>query len=426
MCGIAGFIGYSKNYNLSFRLVTQLFAESEIRGIDAAGYWGTEEDAGSIVYHKEPIKSSDFIKKSVWKDLIDGINLNMLLVHARGASTGVGAPRDNRNNHPFTSSCKSIGLVHNGRIPDIEYNALTKRYEVFSRCDSEVLLRIFEAGQHYKQEDCISFLENESEEHICNRLMGLRDIWSYIDKGHMAVAIGERVNDDLRQLFLFRNKHRSLWLVDMRKELGQIFFCSTPEIWSIAFHASGLHKVFKNRIKLVEMPTEELWMLSCSQDNPHVSKIKKYDITTTGRHVWNHEGEQIKIPQRPPVTDILTKLDEQEELIGTKKEKKYKNEGYANRYYGNGYTSNNGYNNSFDEDDYDTLVSNYENLTDGIDKLKDACDDIYKVLEDVIEALKEKQKEGRLTMQELQETHKQIETLELDLEGSIRLIKNYK
>ncbi len=241
MCGISGFIGESKNLKISHRLITALFRECEIRGDDAAGFWGSEVGNGDIVYHKEPVKSSEFVQKRIWKDLAN-LNLNMLLVHARGASVGVGTPSDNKNNHPFVNTSRSIGLVHNGRIPDVEYDVLVKKYEVNSKCDSEILLRIFEAGETYPEIEKTHIGPGEVDEQIANRLLGLRDIWSYIDKGHMAVAIGERANEHDRNLFLFRNKWRSLWIIDCRKDLGQVFFCSTPEIWNAAFRSAHVGK----------------------------------------------------------------------------------------------------------------------------------------------------------------------------------------
>jgi len=70
MCGIAGYIGHSKRPKLSFKLITSIFDHLEIRGTDASGVWGTEfgED-GRIIYHKEPIRSSEFIRKPFWYKL---------------------------------------------------------------------------------------------------------------------------------------------------------------------------------------------------------------------------------------------------------------------------------------------------------------------------------------------------------------------
>ena len=301
VCGIAGFIGKSKNSKLTYKLISALFRECEIRGDDASGYWGTNEK--DIFYHKEPIKSSDFVKKDEWLSLYNH-NLDMLLVHARGASLGVGSPVSNKNNHPFTSTCKSIGLVHNGRVPDFEYDFLTKKYEVTSSCDSEIILRIFEAGKDEDQTTC--------------RLSGLRDIWSHIDKGHMAVAIGERVDSSTRKLFLFRNKWRSLWLADVRRELGQIFFFSTVEIWNNAFKSTKLDSVFKTRIKKVELPTEQLWILEINEENPIVKQIDKFKIEYEGKILLSPEGDKISINKEQPSAKIHTTLDESDEVLKEK------------------------------------------------------------------------------------------------------------
>lgn len=408
MCGIAGFIGESKNYKLTFRLITALFEESQIRGTDAAGYWGTQTGDGVIVYHKEPIKASEFVKKPVWRDL-SNINLNLLLVHARGASSGVGAPSDNKNNHPFTSTCKSIGLVHNGRIPDLEYDVLTKRYEVISQCDSELLLRIFEGGQQYSPDDCHTILEAEDAgSDIYHRLMGLRDIWSYIDKGHMAVAIGERVDTDERRLFLFRNRYRSLWLADMREELGQVFFCSTTDIWNNSYRNSGLSRVFNRRVKMVELPTEELWMLSCDQNGP-ISDIKKYDICTNGKLMWKPEGELIKVYQKAPVAEILTKLSDNEQVQSSKK--------------ANSRTTNNSVHCDVDDDDEIIDMNDYDDLNLGIDDLQTSCATIERMLGDLFELAGHKISEGRLSASSLKELLREMESIELQIDGSIRLLK---
>lgn len=395
MCGIAGFIGYSKNRAYSFRLITALFEESELRGVDAAGYWGAEPGDGAIVYHKEPIKSSEFIKKNVWRDLINH-DLNLLLVHARGASSGVGPPSDNKNNHPFASTCRSIGLVHNGRIPDFEYQALLKKYEVNSKCDSEILLRIFEAGKTYTETDCLA----EEYDQLGSQLMGLRDIWSYVDKGHMAVAIGERVDDDARRLFLFRNRHRSLWLADTRKELGQVYFCSTPDIWNNAFRTSGLSKIFKNRIKMIELPTEELWLLQINQNQPEVGNVKKYDICSNGRLVWKHEGDKIKIIQNPPATEIITKLGEKEEIIQSKKETTRLN------YY---------------EDYVEDEVKPWE-LKLNMSDFNTACNSIESSLIELHRVVESKMMDGSMSEQEFKDLLQSLENVGLDLEGSIKLL----
>ena len=108
MCGIAGFIGESKNSQASFSILTKLFEKVESRGIDAAGFWLAENGKnGRIFYHKQPGRSSEFVHGEVWKSC-SNIDINLALVHARGASKGYGDPSINKNNHPFVK----IGRAH--------------------------------------------------------------------------------------------------------------------------------------------------------------------------------------------------------------------------------------------------------------------------------------------------------------------------
>ena len=148
--------------------------------------------------------------------------LNILLVHSRRASQGIGEPANNANNHPFVSDDGNLALIHNGRI--FEFDKLKNDYPIISQCDSEILLRIVEAGQYNKSDF------DDLDSHVAQRMIGIRDIFSQIQEGHMAVAIGERWKQ-VSYLWLFRNQYRSLWVVDLRDTLGQMFFCSTANLW---------------------------------------------------------------------------------------------------------------------------------------------------------------------------------------------------
>lgn len=202
MCGIAGFIGLSKKPKATYEIMTSLFDFLEFRGTDASGIWATESGKnGRVFYHKEPIKSSQFVNKDFWKKLRKP-KINLLLTHARATSRGNGHASTNSNNHPFVSSDKRIGMVHNGTIDEATF--LSKKYQCFSETDSEVILRIFEKGMEDKME-----LE-EIPDRISHRLGGIKDIWSTITEGAMAVALGEREDDSQRNLFLFRNDQRPL------------------------------------------------------------------------------------------------------------------------------------------------------------------------------------------------------------------------
>jgi len=261
MCGIAGYIGQSKKPKLSFELLTHLFDHLETRGFDASGVWGTESGKnGRVIYHKEPIRSSDFIQKDFWKDLRK-VKTNMMLVHARWKSRGNGLAATNANNHPFVSADKRIGMVHNGTLE--EYKYLKDRYQILSDTDSEVLLRMFEDGL-------------KDEDDFDDRLNGIKDIWSVISRGAMAVAFGERVDDDRRFLYLFRNEHRPLWLADLRGLLGQIFFFSSPDIWYRAISGSNeLKRVCSGTQNLIEVPTSQIWGMWIDEKHPMIPPMTK-------------------------------------------------------------------------------------------------------------------------------------------------------
>ena len=264
MCGISGYIGKSKNQSITHDLITRVFSRTESRGTDAAGFWGTSS-CGKIFYYKEPVRSSALVKMGVWRQL-KSQSLDLLLVHARAASQG--EPQINKNNHPFISANKETSLIHNGRIP--EFDSLKQMFQVISDCDSEVLLRIIEAGDFYNENDVFKeFAELPIK--IGRRMMGIRDVFSLITQGHMAVAVGQRSQAE-RNLWLFRNQFRSLWVIDLRESLGQVFFCSTPDIWQDALLNCGFN--LKEQ-KLIELPPEEVWHFSANDERPaNVSRYK--------------------------------------------------------------------------------------------------------------------------------------------------------
>jgi glucosamine 6-phosphate synthetase-like amidotransferase/phosphosugar isomerase protein len=250
VCGIAGYIGNSKNPDLSFKTISRLFNKIESRGKDASGFWGVSH-FGDILFDKKPIASSLFLKDKPWLDIIF-FNPKILMCHAREASKGVGLPQDNRNNHPFTNHDRSIAAIHNGRIPDQVYNELKKEYELVSECDSELFLRMFETD-----------LEVENYTH--DRIKTIRNMWRSLKGSHMAVMIGEQHTS---KLWVFRNEHRSLWKAHV-EELGQIFFVSTKEIWEDAT------KDMRLKAELSEIETNNVYMFEI---NSRIIKQEKYSI----------------------------------------------------------------------------------------------------------------------------------------------------
>ncbi|NIQ12988.1 MAG: hypothetical protein GTO02_00820 [Candidatus Dadabacteria bacterium] len=142
------------------------------------------------------------------------------------------------------------------------------------------------------------------------RLAGIKDIYSLINEGHMAVAIGE-ILDDKKYLWLFRNLHRSLWIVDLRESLGQIFFCSTPEIWHLSIHRC--RNISKHT--LLEVKPEEVWCF-------------KYDKEIDAFHCKvNRHKEYTEFKKNGKIYPIQ-KREVTNNIIGLIKEEKATNNGY--------------------------------------------------------------------------------------------------
>lgn len=268
---------------MTFQLISNLLEKSENRGVDASGFWGI--DGTRIFYHKEPIKASQFVRTEAWQNL-SKYQPHLLLTHARGASKGVGGPHLNWNNHPFVNDPKTIGLVHNGRIEDFEYQALKQQYEVRSACDSEILLRMFE--------------------NFYDRLLGIQNIFSLIHCGHMAVAVGEK-NSEGDSLFLFRNEHRPLWLVDLREYLGQVFFFSEPNIWK---EATQTIKNIGYSARLIELPSYEIWAFTW---NDQLFLKRFYVEQTEERMPWKI-GTKNPIFLENPTCELVSRLNCYDEI----------------------------------------------------------------------------------------------------------------
>jgi glucosamine 6-phosphate synthetase-like amidotransferase/phosphosugar isomerase protein len=309
MCGIAGFIGKSKNNTLSFELLSELFERLDSRGIDASGYWLAESgDDGSVYTHKQPGRSSEFINSDIWKSN-KNVEVNLALVHARGASRGSGNPLVNKNNHPFLSEKSNIALIHNGRID--EYDSLKKKYNVHSQCDSEILLRIFEQAKHQYSENFLNEYVGILPER--ERMAGIKDIFSYVTQGHMAVAIGEWKNNNGRNLWLFRNEHRPLWIADARNNLGQIFFFSDPLIWKSAANALGDKSIINS--KIIEVIDHEIWHFSLDSEKQNITYPNKYYVTSSECKEWSYSGNALSLAKDDIEVNIITPLSTGEDYV---------------------------------------------------------------------------------------------------------------
>ena len=210
MCGILGFIGKSKVPETSKRLITSLFKITQSRGVDASGFYCSSDfNKKQVFFYKEPQPSTLFVENINYKKLWDN-ELNVGIFHCRAATQGVGIPAQNQNNHPFVSENRQRAIIHNGFINKIELKQIKSIFETNTDCDSEVVLRILEQ-------------QGSLENNIC-------DFLSFAEKSAFSIAMVE-VDESIRSLTLLRNAQRPMCIVDCRKNLGQMFFCSTPQIF---------------------------------------------------------------------------------------------------------------------------------------------------------------------------------------------------
>lgn len=135
MCGIVGYIGHRKAYDVLVQGLHRL----EYRGYDSAGV-AVMKDDGQLNVHKSKGKVADLEAKVAGYDL-DG---NIGIAHTRWATHG--EPND-VNAHPQVSQNGRIALVHNGTIENyaVLKEALARHgYTFSSDTDTEVLVQLIE------------------------------------------------------------------------------------------------------------------------------------------------------------------------------------------------------------------------------------------------------------------------------------------
>ena len=106
MCGLYGFLNYSRQAIKNLSVLTNSLAEqATIRGTDATGI--AYNDSGKIVIQKEA-------KSAYQINLKHPDNAVCVTGHTRHATQG--DKKRNYNNHPFRGSCKNLrfALCHNG------------------------------------------------------------------------------------------------------------------------------------------------------------------------------------------------------------------------------------------------------------------------------------------------------------------------
>lgn len=413
MCGIAGFIGQSKNARWTHELSTRLFKELEARGTDAAGVWGVESgDNGGIIYHKEPIKSSEFIKSNFWGK-VQKFNPNLMLLHARASSSGAGHASINKNNHPFVSSDKKIGLVHNGVIYESEF--LQKKYETFSDTDSEFLLRIYEAVTEQENFRPIP----ETPDAVCRRMEGIREIWSIVNRGAMAVALGERHAANKRSIFLFRNDKRPLWLADMRDTLGQVFFFSSvEEIWQKA--RRGIKWLPEQ--KLIELPTNQVWYFELTDAGIEFMKFN-VDVKLIYKD-WNSGDFQKIIEKKADVPVVATYLDDADDVVDATPRRKKKPAYIPSVCVRKEMKVDEDLFKQKDDDDRDCYEYPKQDVRDRVYEVEHEGQTIKGLIESIMTQANNMAMEGSMTADTYADLLQSLEQTRCDLEGTLRIMES--
>lgn len=404
-----------KKPKLTYELITNLFDFLETRGVDASGVWASEcFPKNRIIYHKAPVRSSAFIKDPFWKQNISKMKMDLMLIHARATSKGNGHARDNHNNHPFVSADNRIGMVHNGTIAEANY--LKKKYKILSNTDSEVLLRMYEHAAEGNDLDLPDIPED-----IVSRMKGIRDIWSVISQGAMAVAIGERIDEHKKLLCLFHNEHRPLWMADLRESLGQLFFFSSPEIWYSAMEASSktLNNICAKDLKLHELPVSEAWFFTIDKENPSFESLNQMhrfhvNVKDTGRP-WNHDVVlEIKEPEAnlELITQIVTqphKISQKETLVISPKKIP---------------ASNNRWKEDWDNGQKDRFEEPFAYQYDGGTEHESICADIQRKMDNISVSITNACLESSIRPNDYQEIIEHLEQIRLDAEGLLNIVEN--
>lgn len=199
MCGIVGYIGHRKAYDVLVQGLHRL----EYRGYDSAGVALVKDD-GSLQIYKSKGKVADLEAKTKDCDLSGSIGI----AHTRWATHG--EPSD-VNAHPQVAQSGNIALVHNGTIENyaILKEALMQHgYTFGSETDTEVLVQLID---YIKTSNHCELLDAVTE--------ALRQV-----EGAYAIAAVEKGNPDL----LIAARKSSPLVIGMGKDEMFIASDATP------------------------------------------------------------------------------------------------------------------------------------------------------------------------------------------------------
>ena len=127
------------------------------------------------------------------------------------------------------------------------------------------------------------------------------NVFSQLNHSHMAVALAEKEKSDC-SLWLFRNEHRPLWIVDLRNLLGQVFFVSEKKIWEEAVEDVDLN-IFKYH-KVMELPPYQIWLFRQKLQ----LEFQKYSVIKTAFKEIEFDGYKIPILKNKSAFEVITDL----------------------------------------------------------------------------------------------------------------------
>ena len=131
----------------------------------------------------------------------------------------------------------------------------------------------------------------------------------------MAVGVGERVPSGERNLWLFRNQHRPIWLVDIREKLGQLFFFSEPSIWEEAVSECSVLRNFTAGQKIIEIPHHQIWYFKLKGSQVQNSDIERYEVQKKETKPWEYDNIYQKLSKEEPYFTVVSDLNENDQMI---------------------------------------------------------------------------------------------------------------
>lgn len=212
MCGLYGFVT-RKPDPINIIDLERLAINSDVRGKDATGYSAIGNYSSTV---KMPVRARNFSFKALYR-------LNPITVIAHNRAATHGDPRNNINNHPFTS--KRFSFAHNGNLKNQGIHI-----PIQSECDSERWFRLF--------------LNNFRACHSIERSIELTG--AYFINQAFACSLLDKKNN---QVYLFRNSKRPLAVA---KTENTIYWASTSDI---------LRSSISNTIKQFELCKHKIYTI---------------------------------------------------------------------------------------------------------------------------------------------------------------------